>query len=195
MAGATSRGPRRSRSSRSLSLVVSSFSLALFASPCFLRPCFYPDLSSTALSLSRFLAPLPFSLPVPILSLSFPLVLSTAVYSAVNGQAWSTDPRMACSCLLTPRPPRHPLSTAFLSSVSLPFRTDLPFSLSLTASAFSSPRSHCVFFATLHTLRGKGGREEGGRTGNEGETRDREREREGHGGTTTASYVLGIRAE
>lgn len=49
-----SRGPRRSRSSRSLSLAVvsSSSSLILFASPCFLRPCFYPLVLSLFLALT-----------------------------------------------------------------------------------------------------------------------------------------------
>lgn len=113
-----SRGPRRSRSSRFLSRHRFIFFLSLPSLPrVFFVPVSIPISLSLSLALSpstsRFLAPPSLSVPAITFSLSRVLSLSfssaRAVYSAVNGQAWSTDPRMACSCLLTPRTSPLPL--------------------------------------------------------------------------------------
>jgi hypothetical protein len=160
------RGPRRSRSSRSLSLVAvpSPLLLAPAASPCFLRPCFYSGLSrslppslppslspsrpltlspslTASLSLRRFLAPLPLSVPAITSSLSLShslaIVPSSArgVFRGKRGQAWSTDPRMACSCLLTPRASPIPL---ILRLSYLPVSLSPSLSLSLSFSVLIS---------------------------------------------------------
>lgn len=94
----------------------------------------------------------PVSLPLAAFSRS-------AVYSAVNGQAWSTDPRMACSCLLTPPPPSvrssvRPSVAPSLRSLS-PSDTPAPYPvLSLGCAAFSRRRVLSLR-ATLHALREK----------------------------------------
>lgn len=156
----------------------------------------FPCLSiSHPSSLSRFLAPPSLSVLAITFSLSRVLSLSfssaRAVYSAVNGQAWSTDPRMACSCLLTPRASPLPLihRLSCLSSL-FHFRSDLPFSPSLSLCRGFSLRvvlPPSVLRHPTHPTRLKGGREEGGRRANEAET-------DGQRGTLP-SYVLDIRAE
>lgn len=177
-----SRGPRRSRSSRFLSRHRFIFFLSLPSLP----RVFFVPVSIPYLFLS----------PAITLSLSHVLSLSfssaRAVYSAVNGQAWSTDPRMACSCLLTPRTSlRYPLSIGFpVSRLSSIFGTDLPFSPSLSLRRGFSLRAALpprVLRHPTHPTRWKGGREEEGRTANEAET-------EGQRGTLP-SYVLDIRVE
>lgn len=176
-----SRGPRRSRSSRSPSRRRAIVSSSL---PLLPRVFFVPV--SRPVSLPRFLAPLPLSLCpcyyiLPLgLSLSFPP--ARAVYSAVNGQAWSTDPRMACSCLLAPRASPIPLiHHGFpICRLSLIFGTDLPFSPSLSPRRGFSlrvalPRACSLRHPTYPTRR-KAGREERRKTGERSET---ERAREG----------------
>lgn len=97
--------------------IVSSSSSRFLRFPVFSSSLFLFRSLSLSLALSpstsRFLAPPSLSVPAITFSLSRVLSLSfssaRAVYSAVNGQAWSTDPRMACSCLLTPRTSPLPL--------------------------------------------------------------------------------------
>lgn len=107
---------------RLLSLVVSS-SLSLSSLP---RIFFAP----ASIPVSLALLPLFPSqrLRFPSLSLSLSLTFSFSplrCVCAVNGQAWSTDLRMACSCLLPALGSLTSLTPRFVSSVSLPFRTDL----------------------------------------------------------------------
>lgn len=161
MVRATSRGPSRSRSSP-LSQRFSSLSLSSLPRIFFVPAPTTVSLSGLlARSSSRASASLPTSTsPVSLsLSLSNLLVLSTRCVYAVNGQAWSTDPRMpAAAGFYSLRVPRHPLPSAFLSAVSLPFRTDLPFSSSLSAKR--SLRRAPTASVLRHPTR-KGGRVEG----------------------------------
>lgn len=179
-----SRGPRRSRSSRFLSRHRFIFFLSLPSLPrVFFVPVSVPLSLSFFLPLARFLAPPSLSVPAITFSLSRVLSLSfssaRAVYSAVNGQAWSTDPRMACSCLLTPRisplPLIHRLS-CLPSLFHFRYRSSF-FSVALSRRGFSlraalPPR---VLRHPTHPTKWKGGREEGGRSRR---TKPRRRDRE-----------------
>lgn len=130
-----------------LSRVSSSLSLSSF-------PRIFFVLVSIPVS-PGFLAPLPLSLR-PFLSLRYlflcflTLVLSLSICLCVfrgNGQVCSTDPCMACSCLLTPHIPWYLLSFAFLYPPSLSFLGLISLFLRCSSTSRSVSRVSTVFFA------------------------------------------------
>lgn len=192
-----SRGPRRSRSSRFLSRHRFIFFLSLPSLPrVFFVPVSIPISLSLSPSLSFPVSPcLSFFLPLafPRASISFclcyhvlslPRSLAIVLFGArgvFRGKRPGLVDGPSHGLQLSPNPsylPVTPYPAAFLSPVSLPFSVLISLFLRHTlyaADSLFAPRSCRVFFATLHTLRGrKGGREEGGRTANEPRRRDRE---------------------
>lgn len=194
-----SRGPRRSRSSRFLSRHRFIFFLSLPSLP---RVFFVPVSIPISLSL-----PLSLHLAFPRASVSFrpryhvlalPRSLAIVLFGArgvFRGKRPGLVDGPSHGLQLSPNPSRLPVTpypSAFLSPVSLPFSVLIsPFlrrSLYAADSLFA-PRSHRVFFATLHTLRG--GKEEERK---EEERRTKPRRRDGER-DSLPSYVLDIRAE
>lgn len=154
-----------------------AFSLAIVSSSSsrFLR---FPVFSS-----SLFLFPISFYPCYHVLSL--PRSLAIVLFGArgvFRGKRPSLVDGPSHGLQLSPNPSHFPVTpypSAFLSPVSLPFSVLISLFLPRSPNAADSlfaPRSHRVFFATLHTLRGG---KEAERKKEERRTKPRRRDREG----------------
>lgn len=140
--------------------IVSSSSSRFLRFPVFSSSLFLSRSHSLSLSLplARFLAPLSLSGPAITFSPSRVLFGARGVF---RGKRPGLVDGPSHGLQLSPNPshlPFTPYPSAFLSLVSLPFSVLISLFLRRTlyaADSLFAPRSHRVFFTTLHTLRGR----------------------------------------